>query len=308
MINLLHKKLIFICLSFSYALCWGIEAEILLKTEAKGHTIKLYHQTNLILAYIWDSTEKYPYFYPVSTPASGISVTARRVDPWPHHSSLFFGCDRVNGGNFWQDNIHQGQITPLITCMNQKKANQVHIFQQNRWNRLDAEAPFEDFRTIIIWVPNLNQLFIDFTIRLKALIKVRIERTNHSLFAARMAPELSVKGGGRLINAHGDEGEKATFGRQSSWMHAYGMRYDRIEGLAIFDHPANQWYPAPWFTRDYGFISPTPLNWIEKELELLPDSELALKYLVLVHYGHVDNNFLDTIFTKWINGTLIDEN
>ena len=33
-----------------------------------------------------------------------------KLDPYPHHSSLFFGCDRVNDGNYWQEALERGRI------------------------------------------------------------------------------------------------------------------------------------------------------------------------------------------------------
>ena len=90
---------------------------------------------------------------------------------------------------------------------------------------------------------------------------VPIRKTNHSLFSARMAADLSVTNGGTMINAEGLKSEKDTFGKSSPWIDFYGKRGDTIEGLAIFQHPSNPWYPSPWFTRDYGFMSPTPMYW-----------------------------------------------
>jgi hypothetical protein len=53
--------------------------------------------------YKYGSLQKYPYFWPVNGPISGKSITTESSWPWPHHRSLFFGCDQVNGGNYWQD-------------------------------------------------------------------------------------------------------------------------------------------------------------------------------------------------------------
>ena len=59
-----------------------------------------------------------------------------------------------------------------------------------------------------------------------------------------------------------------------------------IEGIAIFQHPANEWYPAPWLTRDYGFFSPTPMNWLkEGHLDFANGETLLLRYRVVVHEG-----------------------
>ena len=67
---------------------------------------------NLFTSYIFSHEEKYPFFYPVNGPSSG-SVTSMRNSNYPHHSSLFFGCDRINGGNYWQEGLDRGQIISL---------------------------------------------------------------------------------------------------------------------------------------------------------------------------------------------------
>ena len=92
---------------------------------------------------------------------------------------------------------------------------------------------------------------------------MRIEKTNHSLFAARVTPELSAQAGGVLLNAAGALGEKGTFGTASPWCDVSGTRFGLREGIAIFESPKNRWYPSKWFTRDYGFFSPTPFNWLD---------------------------------------------
>ncbi|MFH0842243.1 MAG: DUF6807 family protein [Bacteroidota bacterium] len=92
---------------------------------------------------------------------------------------------------------------------------------------------------------------------------------------------------GTMINAEGIKGEKESFGKRSPWIDFYGKRGNAMEGLAILQHPSNPWYPAPWFTRDYGFISPTPMYWPEddKETFLGKGKQLKLRYRVLVHAG-----------------------
>ena len=64
----------------------------------------------LFTCYKFAGSQKYPYFWPVNGPLSGKSVTTETSEPYPHHHSLLFGCDRVNGGNYWQDVNERGQI------------------------------------------------------------------------------------------------------------------------------------------------------------------------------------------------------
>jgi hypothetical protein len=128
---------------------------------------------------------------------------------------------------------------------------------------------------------------IDFDIEMEMLMDVTILKTNHSLFSGRMDPDLAVINGGTMINAEGETGEKGTFGKASPWIDYYGKRMGKIEGMVIMQHPSNRWYPAPWFTRDYGFYSPTPLYWPkdDKSSVLKKGETIRLRYRVLVHSG-----------------------
>jgi hypothetical protein len=57
--------------------------------------------------------------------------------------------------------------------------------------------------------------------------------------------------------------------------------------MAIMQHPTNNWYPSPWFTRDYGFFSPTPMYFPadHKNTYLKKGDIVHLKYRVLIHNG-----------------------
>lgn len=243
---------------------------------------------NLFTSYIFSQEEKYPFFFPVNGPSNG-SVTSMRNGNYPHHSSLFFACDFVNGGNYWQDGLERGQIISLRADILPSDSTKVIIENECIWRRPNASSPIKDLRKITITAPSKELFQIDFDIILEMLMDVTIKKTNHSLFSGRMDADLAVTNGGTMINANGDKGEKGTLGKKSSWIDFYGKRGDKIEGMAIMQHPSNEWYPSPWFTRDYGFFSPTPMYWPEndKETTLKKGQMIKLKYRVLVHAGDV---------------------
>jgi len=249
-------------------------------------------------SYIFSSDEKYPFFYPVNGPLSGGSVTSMRNGEYPHHSSIFFGCDMVNGGNFWQEGLERGRIISVNAEIVQQGGDTVVISDECIWSRPGAVSPVKDIRKITITSPSANVRQIDVEIAMEMLIDVHILKTNHSLFSVRMAADLSVKNGGTMINAEGTKGEKDTFGKPSPWIDFYGKRGDFIEGLAILQHPSNPWYPSPWFTRDYGFISPTPMYWPEngEETFMKKGEILKLHYCVLVHGGNSDEAKIGELF------------
>ena len=259
--------------------------------EKVGSKININIGNKFFTSYIFSEDEKYPFFYPVNGPVSGGSVTSMRNAIYPHHTSLFFGCDLVNGGNYWQEGLLRGRIISVNAQIIKQGGDTCIITDECIWSRPGAISPVKDTRTYTITAPSATISQIDVEIKMETLIDVTIKKTNHSLFSARMAADLAVTSGGTMINAEGAKGEKDTFGKGSPWIDFYGKRGIAVEGLAILQHPSNPWYPSPWFTRDYGFMSPTPMYWPENgnETFMKKGTVLNLRYRVLVHAGdHVE--------------------
>lgn len=252
-------------------------------------------------SYRYEDDEKYPFFFPVNGPVSGGSVTSMRNGVYPHHSSLFFGCDQVNGGNYWQEGLSRGRIISVGARIVNPGGDKAVIVDECIWKRPDADAPIKDKRTITIYSPSANLYVIDFDIEMEMLIDVVIKKTNHSLFSARIAEDLTGKQGGVMTNSLGDKGEKDTFGKPASWMDCYGQRKTGYEGIAILQHPSCMWYPSKWFTRDYGFISPTPMFWPENDQEtsLKKGDTINLRYRVLVHGGTTETAGIADLFDAY---------
>jgi hypothetical protein len=250
--------------------------------------IDIWVNNNLFTSYLFSENEKYPFFFPVNGP-SNASVTSMRNANYPHHSSLFFGCDKVNGGNYWQEGLERGQIISLRADIIPSDEYRVIIENECIWRRPGANAPIKDLRRITLSAPSGDLYQMDVDITMEMLENVRIEKTNHSLFSVRLDPDLSVIHGGTMINAAGAQGEKGTFGIPSPWIDCFGKRGEKMEGLAILQHPSNPDYPAPWFTRDYGFFSPTPMYWPKDEKVgsvYKKGDSVTLRYRVLVHSGN----------------------
>ncbi|MBT3385459.1 MAG: PmoA family protein [Prolixibacteraceae bacterium] len=273
-------------LAFFIAIGNGI-AQQKVTAEKVGDKIKFRVDGNLFTSYILSEFEKYPFFYPVNGPSKA-SVTSIRNANYPHHSSLFFGCDKVNGGNYWQEGLERGQIISLRADILETGGEKAVIENECIWRRPGADSPIKDKRKITVTVPSKEMFQLDFEITMEMLLDVTINKNNHSLFSGRMDPDLAVINGGTMINAEGESGEKETFGKRSAWMDYYGDRMGKTEGMAILQHPTNKWFPAPWFTRDYGFFSPTPMYWPENDeyISLKKGETIKLRYRVFVHSGN----------------------
>lgn len=280
-------KKIIVLLTCSVVIFSAAIAQPKVTAEKVGDKIEFRVNGNLFTSYIMSDFEKYPFFFPVNGP-SNASVTSMRNANYPHHSSIFFGCDKVNGGNYWQEGLKDGQIISLRADILETGGNKAVIENECIWRRPGADAPIKDKRKITVSVPSEGKFQLDFEVVMEMLMDVTIEKTNHSLFSGRMDADLAVINGGTMINAEGETSEKGTFGKRSAWIDFYGKRQGKTEGMAIIQHPSNNWFPAPWFTRDYGFFSPTPMYWPadDKATVLKKGEQIKLRYRVIVHTGN----------------------
>ena len=254
----------------------------------------------LFTCYKFAGSQKYPYFWPVNGPLTGKSITTETSEPYPHHHSLFFGCDRINGANYWQDVNARGQILSQGPKIAEASGGRIILTDTCLWKQPGKEPVIEDTRKITIFAPSEKLRIIDFKITMTPLVNIEILKTNHSLFSARVVPELSVKSGGTLINAEGSTREKGTFGSASPWCDYSGTRDGATEGIAILQNPANRWYPSKWFTRDYGFFSPTPMYWLEGDkLNLAKGEKLMLEYRVVIHGGDSKAANIASLFNQY---------
>ena len=270
--------------------------------ERIGNRIDVTIGNVFFTSYRFEEDEKYPFFFPVNSPVSGGSVTSMRNGMYPHHSSLFFGCDRVNGGNYWQEGLERGRIISIGARVLETGGDKAVIKDECIWKRPDAGAPILDRRIITVTAPAEGIFQLDFDIEMEMLEDVEILATNHSLFSVRMAEDLSVKQGGVMVNSEGKSGEKETFGQRAAWMDYYGRRAATgYEGIAVMQHPSNKWFPSPWFTRDYGFMSPTPMNWPAdgKSTSLRKGEKLKLRYRVIVHGGTVTDAGIAGLYEQY---------
>ncbi|MCX8108177.1 MAG: PmoA family protein [Verrucomicrobiae bacterium] len=268
-----------------------------------GPVIWVCWDNRVLTAYRAHRSQKYPYMYPVTGPLSGLSLTAETAMPWPHHRSLFFACDRVNGGNYWQEDFAVGQIISDGPTATKVDETTVEIRDTCEWKKPGSAPVMRDERKITVRISDAHHYRIEWVIKWFALVDVTVERSNHSLFALRAAPDITPLGGGTLTNAQGDMGETATFGKRSEWCCFYGKRNGftnaPVEGIAILDHPKNPWSPCQWFTRDYGFMSPTPMNFIDKPWKLSANAFVTLRYLVLALGRAPAEGFLRETYLSW---------
>lgn len=229
------------------------------------------------------------------------------TDDHPHHHSLWFAHEDVNGHNFWAPRVGKNPPTKrnVIEHVEFTKLasedNTATLVTKNRWVASGDKLICTDERTLVFGADQDSDgndvRWIDFTIKLIAGDKpVTIGDIKDGTFAVRVAGTMKVNSGGTIVNSVGQRNAKA-WGMPAEWVDYYGPvgEKDKQEtvGLAIFNSPRNFQHPCRWHVRNYGLFCANPFGHrqfpecdIKQSARTIPAGEsLTLSYRVLLHQG-----------------------
>lgn len=260
-----------------------------------------------VLTYRAQPWLKYPYFSPLAGPLSGLSLVSESALPYPHHRGLWLGCEPLEGGDYWSDGpLAAGQVRSsgpkLVEAGEGGDEGRVVFEDRCEWIREGAPSPWEDRRRFTLTQPREDLTLLDCEFEIVARMDVSVSRAKHSFFAMRSAPDIAPTYGGVLQNSEGGLGAEGTYGKPARWCGYHGprrLRPEIVEGIAIFDHPGNFGGDCPWFTRDYGHLSPQPFEFLEEPFRLAGGESLSLKYRVALHGGTPEEAGLDALYDGW---------
>ncbi|MDR1498496.1 MAG: PmoA family protein [Puniceicoccales bacterium] len=265
-----------------------------------------FRKNNTVLtAYRANAAQKYPYWYPLAGPASGLSLVAETSAPWPHHRGVFFGCDRVNKGNYWQNQLRDGQIKSRGFVLTHIDETSATFTDSCLWAKPGQAPIIEDKRRHALRLLDERRYVLDSWFEVKALVDVTIERSNHALFGVRSSPDISATGGGTLLASTGAKGEKEIFGKVARWCAFYGKRagLDITEGVAVLvpDGLKEPFGNQKWFVRDYGNMSPMPMNFLGKAESIrIPKGEtVKLRYRVVAFVGTPEEAGINALWEEF---------
>ncbi len=255
-------------------------------------------------SYLFGSVNKYPFYYPVTGPLSGETVTTWDQEPYPHHSSLYVSLDwvrseNVERGNYWQPRheLETGQVFSRNPQIVENDGKAVVISDRLEWIvPATGTHHFNEERTVRVWAPSPEVRIMDFDFEFEVMKDLSVSPTGHSFFSARMRPEIAVGctdhgpewahlGTGTIVDSEGNRDEAGTREKAGDWAAFYGDNGGFIEGLAIIQHPGNSYYPGLWVTRDYGFFSPSSFCFNEEPVEMQAGQTLSFSYRVVVFAG-----------------------
>jgi hypothetical protein len=262
----------------------------------------------------WHFGNQYPrpFFYPLNGP-TGQPLTRMGhpgAENHDHHRSVWFASHDIDGHDFWSENGGT-QIRQKHWYRYRDGDDEAIMASKLGWyDAAGRERMEQDLAVAIIPLAD-NQYALELQIDLRpgaGLESVELGKTNFGILAVRVAKSISAHfGSGRLTNSNGDQGEPAIFGKRAKWVDysgpvAVGTGDDRqvtIQGITYMDHPQNPSYPSHWHVRDDGWMCASCC--FENALGVTRESDLRLRYLLLVHDGAYNENLAGQVHQAFID-------
>ncbi len=271
-------------------------AEVTVERTEHGAVVKI--DGELFTQYRTDLGPK-PILWPIIGPTGKPMTRAYPMaegpgerEDHPHHRSLWFTHDKVNGVNFWHENDNHG-FQKLREFKKLQGGDEGLIVAVHDWVDPEGKKVLEDLRTLEFGTIGENR-YIDFDITLKATEgPVHIGDTKEGTMGIRVAGTMKVDSepGGRIVNANG-QADKEAWGKQSPWVDYHGPVAGETVGVTMMNHPSSFRFPTYWHVRTYGLFTANPFGLSaftkgKKNGEhTIPEGEsITLRYRFYFHKG-----------------------
>ncbi len=222
----------------------------------------------------------------------------------PHHKSLWYTHDDVNGVKFWieYDKNKEAAFGKIVQVKQQIDGDTLRT--EDEWRGPDGELVCSDSREVRFGA-DAESRFIDFSITLRATNGDAVfGDTKEGSMGIRTNPMLRLESdkkrgnhtvGGKSVNSEGVQG-KAMWGQRAKWVDYWAAIDGHTVGIAIMDHPSNPRHPTWWHARQYGLIAANPfgIHDFEKkpagtgDLTIKDGQSVTFRYRFVFHKGDVN--------------------
>lgn len=255
-----------------------------------------------------------PVFYPVVSPNGArvnreypmVEKVPGESADHPHHQSLFFTYDEVNGTNFWNP-----ERTGRRIQQREARAEGSTLIASLDWKDKDGRVLLDETKRVTFGGSD-DAFWLDHASTLRAPnVAVSMGDTKEGAFGLRLNDTLKELGGsGRYINAEGLETAANVWGKTSPWVAIRGGVTDaagrRDVTVAIFSHPSGLNHPPYWHARDYGLFAVNPFARKgydpaapERITRLGVGEQLSVRFRVTVYAGQVNKARLDSDYRQF---------
>jgi hypothetical protein len=249
-----------------------------------------------------------PVFYPIVSPNGArvnreypmVEKVPGESADHPHHQSVFFTYDEVNGTNFWNP-----ERTGRRIQQREARVEGSAIVASLDWKDKDGRVLLDETKRATFGGAS-DVFWLDHASTLRApTVAVSMGDTKEGAFGIRLNDTLKELGGsGRYVNAEGLETAANVWGKTSPWVAIRGAVTDRTGRhdvtVAIFAHPSGLNHPPYWHARDYGLFAVNPFarkgydpSAPERITRLAVGGQLTVRFRLAVYSGQVNKARLD---------------
>jgi hypothetical protein len=231
-----------------------------------------------------------PFVFPLIGP-SGRSLTrmGHPHDPitHSHHNSVWISHNDVNGVNFWGDTgKNLGRIVHSRVEKLTDGDTEASVTSLNHWiEDATKKTLLIERRKTTVQLLEKGEWLLVLDLQFDAKDEVTIGKSAFGMIGVRMAKSIGVNdGGGAIRNSSGAVNEKEVFWKAAKWVDYSGAITDKaIEGITLFDHPANPNHPSVYHVRNDGWMGASAT--FAGPRTVGPGKSLRLRYGLYVHAG-----------------------
>jgi len=260
--------------------------------------------------YAFDPSVAKPYLFPLRSAQGTVVTRGFPMTPdipgedhdEPHQRAMYFAHGDINGFDFWGEAAFPTWSDHPASTFGRTVFRTLDDLQggaeggrvQATFDLVAPTGPIgEEIQTYRFGGDEQSRI-IDGEFALRATHgPIALGDTKEGTFAIRVVKALDSPPG-HMVNANGASGEKAIWGKRSTWVDYYGRVAGEEVGLAIFDHPQNLRAPTTWHARAYGLLAANPFGLTQFTGDRRQDGRYAIpaggslvfRYRVFIHHGN----------------------
>ena len=209
-------------------------------------------------------------------------ITDKDQDDHPHHQGLFHTFSQLNGIDFWH---MKGMAKHRLFTVPPKDGHPALSSAESVYLDRDGETPLlKETMSYGFHITSEGLL-----ITINAIIEAEAEKViigskEEGGIAIRVASDLRVQKGGKMIDNKGRKGGKAIWGKAARWVDNSGKKKGRWVGATLFASHSDLGV-FHWHSRDYGLIAANPFGPLNKAPDkiLKKGEKLSFNYGLMVH-------------------------
>ena len=209
-------------------------------------------------------------------------ITDKDQNDHPHHQGLFHTFSQLNGIDFWH---MKGMAKHRLFTVPPKDGNPASFSAESVYLDRDGETPLlKETMSYGFHITSEGLLITINAIIESEAEKVIIGSKEEGGIAIRVASDLRVQKGGKMIDNKGRKGGKAIWGKAARWVDNSGKKKGRWVGATLFASHSDLGV-FHWHCRDYGLIAANPFGPLNKAPDriLKKGEKLSFNYGLMVH-------------------------